>query len=89
MPREIAAEAVDYYHRAGVPAPHLNWEDPYLAQRDTTDAYGYAVFSVDPGNGPGQTTVTMSYYHAPGADQVPTPNYQLLEQIVLAKHRRR
>jgi hypothetical protein len=30
----------------------------------------------------------MNYYHAPGADQTPTPNYELFETIELKKKRR-
>jgi hypothetical protein len=30
----------------------------------------------------------MNYYHAPGADQAPTPNYELFETIMLEKRRR-
>jgi hypothetical protein len=37
---------------------------------------------------PGQeTTITVRYYHAPGADKTPTATYQLFDSIVLAKRR--
>lgn len=49
--------------------------------------YGIAVFDVDPGEHGGKTTITMNYYHAPGANQTPTPNYELFETITLAKPR--
>jgi hypothetical protein len=45
------------------------------------------VFDVDPGAKGGKTTITMNYYHAPGADQTPTANYELFETITLAKSR--
>ena len=61
----------------------------WSAQRDTGTGYGIAVFDVDPGDGHGhgKTTITINYYHAPGADKVPTSDYELFETIVLAKHR--
>jgi hypothetical protein len=59
----------------------------WSAQRDTGTGYGIAVFDVDPGTKGGKTTITMNYYHAPGADQTPTANYELFETITLAKSR--
>jgi hypothetical protein len=59
----------------------------WSAQRDTGTGYGIAVFDVDPGTHGGKTTITMNYYHAPGADQTPTANYELFETITLAKSR--
>ena len=61
----------------------------WSAQRDTGTGYGIAVFDVDPGELGGKTSITINYYHAPGADKVPTPDYELFETVVLAKHRRR
>jgi hypothetical protein len=60
----------------------------WSAQRDTDTGYGIAVFDVDPGIAGGETTITISYHHALGADRVPTSNYELFETIVLAKRRR-
>jgi hypothetical protein len=60
----------------------------WSAQRDTGTGYGIAVFDLDPGSAGGKTSITIRYYHAPGADKVPTPNYELFETIVLAKSRR-
>ncbi|NML32554.1 fibronectin type III domain-containing protein [Paraburkholderia antibiotica] len=60
----------------------------WSAQRDTGTGYGIAVFDYDPGRHGGETTITMSYYHAPGADQTPTQEYELFEKIVLKKSRR-
>ena len=59
----------------------------WSAQRDTGTGYGIAVFDVDPGERGGKTSITIRYYHAPGADKVPTPDYELFETVVLAKHR--
>jgi alkaline phosphatase D len=59
----------------------------WSAQRDTGTGYGIAVFDVDPGTHGGNTTITMNYYHAPGADKTPTGNYELFETITLSKSR--
>jgi hypothetical protein len=61
----------------------------WSAQRDTGTGYGIAVFDLDPGDEGGKTSITINYYHAPGADKVPTPDYELFETTVLAKHRKR
>lgn len=60
----------------------------WSARRDTGTGYGIAVFDHDPGKPGGQTTITMRYYHAPGADQQPTAQYELFETIELSKKRR-
>jgi hypothetical protein len=60
----------------------------WSARRDTGTGYGLAVFDLDPGVPGGRTSITMKYYHAPGADQTPTADYELFETIVLAKTRR-
>jgi purple acid phosphatase-like protein/calcineurin-like phosphoesterase family protein len=61
----------------------------WSARRDTTGTgYGIAVFDLDPGPAGARTTITVSYYHAPGADKTPTADYELFEQIILAKDRR-
>jgi hypothetical protein len=60
----------------------------WSAQRDTGTGYGIAVFDHDPGHPGGETSITMNYYHAPGADQTPTSNYELFETIELKKKRR-
>jgi hypothetical protein len=62
----------------------------WSAQRDTGTGYGIAVFDLEPGDGHhDKTSITISYFHAPGADKVPTPNYELFEKVVLAKHPKR
>jgi hypothetical protein len=60
----------------------------WSARRDTVTGYGIAVFDLDPGEPGGQTFITMSYYHAVGADRTPTPDYEPFETIVVAKPRR-
>jgi hypothetical protein len=70
------------------PAPDALEEAIWSARRDTGTGYGVAVFDYDPGVAGGKTSITMNYYHAPGADQTPTADYQLFETIVLEKDRR-
>jgi hypothetical protein len=60
----------------------------WSARRDTETGYGIAVFDLDPGSSGGTTSITVNYYHAAGADRVPTPDYELFETLVLAKARR-
>jgi hypothetical protein len=60
----------------------------WSARRDTDTGYGVAVFDLDPGKAGGTTSITISYYHALGADKTATPKYDLFESVVLAKRRR-
>ena len=60
----------------------------WSARRDTMTGYGIAVFDLDPGVPRGKTSITIRYYHAPGADRVPTSGYELFETLVVAKDRR-
>jgi hypothetical protein len=60
----------------------------WSARRDTDTGYGVAVFDLDPGAAGGETSIMISYYHALGADRVPTSNYELFETVTLAKRRR-
>jgi hypothetical protein len=60
----------------------------WSARRDTVTGYGIGVFDLDPGVPGGRTSITLSYYHAPGADEAPTSHYELFETVVLAKERR-
>jgi 3',5'-cyclic AMP phosphodiesterase CpdA len=83
--RPVAGTTAGTFARASADAV----EDAiWSAQRDTGTGYGIAVFDHDPGHRGGETTITMNYYHAPGADQTPTPNYELFETIELKKKRR-
>jgi 3',5'-cyclic AMP phosphodiesterase CpdA len=60
----------------------------WSARRDTGTGYGIAVFDLDPGSSSGKTSITISYYHALGADSAATSDYELFETVVLAKSRR-
>ena|GEM_PF-245789 len=55
---------------------------PWLGFYDTANAYGYAVFDVDPGDGPGQTTITFSWYSVTSDAPAPTAP---LETFVLTR----
>ncbi|MBN3753093.1 metallophosphoesterase family protein [Paraburkholderia sp. Tr-20389] len=83
--RPIPGTTAGTFTRAGADA----LEDAiWSAQRDTGTGYGIAVFDYDPGSHGGKTSITMNYYHAPGADTTPTGTYELFETITLSKHRR-
>jgi Purple acid Phosphatase, N-terminal domain/Calcineurin-like phosphoesterase len=56
---------------------------PWSAARDTTDAHGYAYFDVDPGERPGDTTITFQWFQVPtvpsgGSITLPTTPYEKL-----------
>ena len=38
---------------------------PWSAAINPTDAYGYSIFDVDPGERPGETTITFQYFAIP------------------------
>jgi alkaline phosphatase D len=62
----------------------------WSAQRDTTDAYGFAVFDVDPGSRRGDTTITMTFLHAPtatggGAPYEGTTSFSVFERILFGR----
>ena len=69
----------------------------WSAQRDTSTGYGVAVFDVDPGSREGgETSITVTYYHAAGADPVnpntgahgsPDPSYTPFETFKLVRPR--
>ena len=70
----------------------------WSARRDTSTGYGVAVFDVDPGTRAGQTSITVTQYHAVGADPVnpvtgakgaPTPDYTEFETFRLVRPRSR
>jgi hypothetical protein len=81
------------YARAGADARE---DATWSARRDTSTGYGIAVFDVDPGVRGGQTSITVRYFHAPGADPVnpttgekgaPTPDYVEFESFTLVRPR--
>ncbi len=55
---------------------------PWLAFYDTANAYGYAVFDVDPGDGPGQTSLTFQWFSV--SSSVPAPTTPL-ETLVFSR----
>ncbi|HEY2478083.1 MAG TPA: hypothetical protein VGI17_05075 [Solirubrobacterales bacterium] len=59
----------------------------WLALYDTDDAYGYAVFDVDPGDGPGETSITFQWFQMPsGVDGVTVlPPTTPLEKFVFTR----
>jgi hypothetical protein len=69
----------------------------WSAKRDTDTGYGIAVFDVDPGSrASGQTSITVTHYHALGADPVnpntgakgaPTADYTVFETFALVRPR--
>jgi hypothetical protein len=92
--RPVATSTAGVFARAGADA----LEDAiWSARRDTSTGYGIAVFDVDPGSSPGgQTSMTVRYFHALGADPVnpatgepgaPTPDYTEFETFTLTRPR--
>ena len=82
--RPTPAASAGMFTKAGADAV----EDAiWSARRDTDTGYGIAVFDLDPGNVGGQTSITISYYHAVGADSHVSSTYELFETLVLAKPR--
>jgi Calcineurin-like phosphoesterase len=87
----------DVYARAAADAV----EDAiWSARRDTSTGYGIAVFDVDSEGSQtaGQTSITVTHYHAVGADPVnpatgakgaPTPDYTEFETFTLVRPRSR
>jgi Purple acid Phosphatase, N-terminal domain/Calcineurin-like phosphoesterase len=59
----------------------------WSAMTDPVDAYGVAYFQVDPGRLGGNTTITVTYYHAP-TQTSGTPDYTVLETFQLTRPRR-
>lgn len=79
------------------PGPDAVEDAVWSAQTDPETGYGLAVFDLDPGTAAGgQTSITVSYYHATGADPknpntgatgTPNPDYTLLETFTLVRRR--
>jgi hypothetical protein len=59
----------------------------WSAMTDPVDAYGVAYFRVDPGEPGANTTITVTYYHAP-TQTSGTPDYSVLESFQLTRPRR-
>jgi hypothetical protein len=96
---ESGACAARVFTRPGRPAAGADAveEATWSARRDTATGYGIAVFDVDPGTeAGGQTSITVTRYHAVGADPVspatgergaPTDDYTLFESFTLVRPR--
>jgi hypothetical protein len=92
--RPAPTSTAGVYARAGADAVE---DATWSARRDTATGYGIAVFDVDPGTERGGlTSITVTYYHAPGADPVnpatgqhgaPTPDYTKFESFRLVRPR--
>ena len=91
--RPALTSTPDVYARPGNDAV----EDAiWSARRDTATGYGIAVFDVDPGSPGEQTSITVTQYHAAGADPVnptsgakgaPNPDYTEFETFTLVRPR--
>jgi hypothetical protein len=92
--RPAPTSTAGVYARAGADAVE---DATWSARRDPATGYGIAVFDVDPGTERGGlTSITVTYYHAPGADPVnpatgqhgaPTPDYTKFESFRLVRPR--
>jgi hypothetical protein len=91
--RPVATSTAGVYAR---PAADAVEDAIWSARRDTSTGYGIAVFDVDPGGPDGMTSITVTQYHAPGADPVnpatgeagvPTPDYTEFESFSLVRPR--
>jgi hypothetical protein len=92
--RPVPAPVPGVYARADADAAE---DAVWSARRDTSTGYGIAVFDVDPGTETGgQTSITVTHYHAVGADPVnpdtgtagaPTDDYTQFETFTLVRAR--
>jgi 3',5'-cyclic AMP phosphodiesterase CpdA len=92
--RPAPTETAGVYARAGADALE---DATWSARRDTATGYGIAVFDVHPGGeAGGQTSITVTHYHAVGADPVnpatgehgaPTDDYTVFETFTLVRPR--
>lgn len=92
--RPVPSVTPGVYARPGADAVE---DAVWSARRDTATGYGIAVFDVDPGSRhDGQTSITVTHYHALGADPVnpntgakgaPTGDYTVFETFTLVRPR--
>ena len=68
------------------PLPDASEPCTWSAKTDTGDAYGIALFNVDPGQPGGNTTITVTYYHAP-TQTSGAPNYSVYDTFQLTRPR--
>jgi len=94
--RPVATSTPDVYTRGAADAVE---DATWSAKRDTSTGYGIAVFDVhpDPEDFGGHTSITVTQYHAVGADLVhpatgakgaPTPDYTEFETFTLIRPHR-
>jgi hypothetical protein len=94
--RPVPTSTADVYTRAAADAVE---DATWSAKRDTSTGYGIAVFDVhpDPEDFGGHTSITVTQYHAVGADLVhpatgakgaPTPDYTEFETFTLIRPHR-
>jgi hypothetical protein len=70
------------------PLPDATEPCTWSAKTDTGDAYGIAYFSVNPDAGNGNTTISVTYYHAPTqttSSNPDTPNYSSYDTFTLIR----
>ena len=94
VPAAGTGAAPGTFTRAGADATE---DATWSARRDTATGYGIALFDVDPGTeAADQTTITVTHYHALGADPVnpdsgaagaPTDDYTVFETFTLVRPR--
>ena len=91
--RPLLTSTANVYARAAADAVE---DATWSAMRDPATGYGIAVFDVDPGSPGGRTSITVTYYHAVGADPVnpttgakgaPTSDYPKFETFTLVRPR--
>jgi Purple acid Phosphatase, N-terminal domain/Calcineurin-like phosphoesterase len=92
--RPVPSATPGVYTRPGADAVE---DATWSARRDTATGYGIAVFDVNPGTeAGGQTSITVTHYHAVGADPVnpatgergsPTGDYTVFETFTLIRPR--
>jgi Purple acid Phosphatase, N-terminal domain/Calcineurin-like phosphoesterase len=92
--RPVLSATPGVYDRPGADAVE---DATWSARRDTATGYGIAVFDVNPGTeAGGQTSITVTHYHALGADPVnpssgepgaPTGDYTVFETFTLVRPR--
>jgi len=92
--RPVPSATPGVYIRPGADAVE---DATWSARRDTATGYGIAVFDVNPGTeAGGQTSITVTHYHAVGADPVnpatgehggPAGDYTVFENFTLVRPR--
>jgi hypothetical protein len=91
--RPVPGTAAGTWTRAAADAVE---DATWSAMRDPATGYGVAVFDLDPGEPGGETSITVTYHHAVGADPAnpgtgaagaPNPDYTPFETFTLVRPR--